>query len=383
MKENNLNKVSKVSGKKVVVFLIASYERGGMETVLNKVARDLLEQGVDVVYILGKVHANNLAFPDGVKIHVVGDYIEPSDRTALKLASSIVKCRKKLISLSEIYRGATFVAADMFWGWLSVSVRLKPLYLWLHSSITKLFTSSRTWRVNRRLFRHVDKIVVLGKSMQEEISDLLGPSMLEKTVVIPNPLSIISHDKLYAPGSKRFIYVGRLDNKSKRIDRILKAFSTIKDESWKLVIIGDGPHREYLMELAESLGVNGNIDWAGWQSDPWKYVKDNFGGVEALLLTSDYEGYGMVLVEAMANGIPCVAVDCPVGPGDIIHDGVNGVLIPLTSDEQIIKDLSDVLKEVLEGKFVFDEDKIKASVADHDPSAVVQKWIELIEGHES
>jgi len=262
-------------------------------------------------------------------------------------------------------------------------VRLKPLYLWLHSSITKLFTSSRTWRVNRRLFRHVDKIVVLGKSMQEEISDLLGPSMLEKTVVIPNPLSIISHDKLYAPGSKRFIYVGRLDNKSKRIDRILKAFSTIKDESWKLVIIGDGPHREYLMELAESLGVNGNIDWAGWQSDPWKYVKDNFGGVEALLLTSDYEGYGMVLVEAMANGIPCVAVDCPVGPGDIIHDGVNGVLIPLTSDEQIIKDLSDVLKEVLEGKFVFDEDKIKASVADHDPSAVVRKWIELIEEHES
>jgi len=383
MKENGLNNLNKVSGKKVVVFLIASYERGGMETVLNIVARGLLEKGVDVVYILGKVRPNNLAFPDGVKIHVVGDYIEPSDRTALKLASSIVRCRKKLISLVEIYRGATFVTVDMFWGWLSVSLRVKPLYLWLHSSVRKLFASSRTWRVNRRLFRHVDKVIVLSRSMQEEISGMFGPSILEKTVVIPNPLSTISHGKLYAPGSKRFIYVGRLDNKSKRIDRILKAFSTLKDESWKLVIIGDGPHREYLVELAESLGVNGNIDWAGWQSDPWKYIKDNFGGVEVLLLTSDYEGFPVVLLEAMANGIPCVAVDCPVGPSDIIQHGVNGVLIPFTSDEQIIEDLSDVLEEFLEEKFVFDEDKIKASVADHDTSAVVQKWIELIEGHES
>ena len=379
MKENNLNKVSKVSGKKVVVFLIASYERGGMETVLNTVARDLLEQGVDVVYILGKVRANNLAFPDGVKIHVVGDYIEPSDRTALKLASSIVKCRKKLISLSEIYRGATFVAADMFWGWLSVSVRLNPLYLWLHFSITKLFASSRTWRVNRRLFRHVDKIVVLGKSMQEEISDLLGPSMLEKTVVIPNPLSIISHDKLYAPGSKRFIYVGRLDNKSKRIDRILKAFSILKDESWRLVIIGNGPHREYLVELAESLGVNNKIVWAGWQSDPWKYIKDNFGGVEALLLTSDYEGYGMVLVEAMANGIPCISTDCPTGPRDIIRNGENGFLISLSSEDAIVEELRKALEVILNGQKTFDSFSMKRSSLDFSSEAVVQKWLYILE----
>jgi len=251
----------------------------------------------------------------------------------------------------------------------------------LHGSVEEVFVSSRKWIVNKKLFLRVDRLVALSESMRKEISNFLGEKVLRKTLVISNPATTDVRESLYSPGSNRFAYVGRLDKTQKKVYRIIRAFGMIERHDWELIIVGDGPEKENLYDLAQSLGINERIIWAGWQSDPWKYVKDNFGGVEALLLTSDYEGFPAVLVEAMANGIPCVAVDCPTGPSDIIQHGVNGVLIPFTSDEQIIKDVSDVLKEFLEGKLAFDQDKIKASVADHDPSAVVQKWIELIEGY--
>jgi len=216
--------------------------------------------------------------------------------------------------------------------------------------------------------------------MKEEIRNFFKEDVYKKTFIIPNPLTInhFGLQSLYSPGCNRFVYVGRLYNKQKRIDRMLKALSALKDFNWELVIVGDGSDREYLVDLARTLRISNRVSWAGWQSNPWDYIKEK-GGVEAVLLTSDYEGYPTVLVEAMANGIPCVAVDCPTGPGDIIQNGINGVLIPFTSDEQIVKDLSQVLKQFLDGKLMFDEDKIKASVVEHDPSMVVEKWIKLIE----
>jgi len=163
---------------------------------------------------------------------------------------------------------------------------------------------------------------------------------------------------------------------------MLKALSALKDFNWELVIVGDGSDREYLVDLARTLRISNRVSWAGWQSNPWGYIKEK-GGAEALLFTSDNEGYGNVLVEAMANGIPCVAVDCPTGPRDIIRDGVNGILIPLTSDEEIVQRLSEVLKGFLDGVFVFDEEKIKNSVVENDPSVVVEKWIDLIEKYQA
>jgi len=160
------------------------------------------------------------------------------------------------------------------------------------------------------------------------------------------------------------------------------ALSSVGYENFELVVVGDGEDKEELQNLATQIGVGDHIIWAGWQPDPWGYV-NSIGGVEALLLTSDYEGYPTVLVEAMANGIPCLAVDCPTGPSDIIEDGVNGILIPLTSDEEIIERLREVFEGFLEGKFVFDEEKIRNSVVKHDPSVVVEKWIELIEKHKA
>jgi len=364
--------------KEVVVFLFSLYSRGGLEKVTNVLASELVNRGYKVVYAIDRFDEPHEVFPEKVKVHVFAEYLAPSRRRTLTFVRGWVRSRSKLLELKSCYPNAVYVSvSSLYSAWVAVSANARPLFLWLHGPVEEVFASSRKWIVNKKLFVRVDRLVALSENMRKEIANLLGEKVLRKTFVISNPVSTDVRESLCSPGSKRFVYVGRLSSE-KRADRILKAFSRVDNIDWELLIVGDGPEKGNLYDLAQSLGINERIIWAGWQSDPWRYVK-SVGGAEALLLTSDYEGFGLVMVEAMANGIPCVAVDCSTGPGDIIQNGINGVLIPFTSDEQIVKDLSQVLKQFLDGKLMFDEDKIKASVVEHDPSMVVEKWIKLIE----
>jgi len=369
-----------------IVFLRPFFQIGGTENVMNTLSTQLMKKGYKIVYVLNRTNDIQTKIAEGVQVISIDSPIPTSGANIFNVLQLSLRMAKQYRKIKALYKGSVFVALDagtISHFWASFFAGLRPLYLWMHSSIKEAYASSRNWVFNKWIFRLADGTIAITAEMANEVEELLGNGYHNKIMVIENPLTLSIKRNLYSRGSKIFVYVGRLDNNPKRIDRILKAFAKLVSRNFKLVIVGDGKDKAKLQAMSEELGIDRNMIWAGWQNDPWSYIKDNFGGVEALLLTSDYEGYGMVLVEAMANGIPCVAVDCPVGPSDIIQDGVNGVLIPLTSDEQIIKDLSDVLKEFLEEKFVFDEDKIKASVADHDPSAVVQKWIELIEEHES
>jgi len=368
--------------KNVVVFLFSLYSRGGLEKVTNVLAKELVTRGYQVVYAIDAIDEKHEIFPERVEVAIFGDYLAPNERHVLAFVRNFLLARSNLVRIKETYPNAVYVCVgSMYSGWAALSSKARPLFMWIHGPVKEVFASSEKWIINKKLFFLADIVVVLSENMRNEIGHVLGKELLHKTLVIPNPVSTITMEGLHSPGIKCFVYVGRLSFE-KRVDRIIRTLPLIGRDNWKLLIIGDGPDKERLYRLAESLGVNENIEWAGWQSNPWGYIKER-GGVEALLLTSDYEGYPTVLVEAMANGIPCVAVDCPTGPSDIIEDGVNGILIPLTSDEEIVERLSEVLQGFLEGKFVFDEEKIKDSVVEHDPAMVVEKWIDLIERYKA
>jgi len=365
--------------KRSIVFLCARFSHGGLETVMNRLSSELILRGCNVVYAIGQLAEDHIPIPEGVNVYDLRYYLPPEERSIAKTFSSLLKARKQFKSISKMYPGSIFVvASDMFSPWAALIAGVRPLYLWIHVSIEVVYAGARNWKFNRRLFRLIDGTIVLTPEMKDEIARLVGEDVVNKVIVIYNPLTTLHTYNLYAPGSRRFLYVGRLDNEQKRVDRLLKALANFRDEGFKLTIIGDGKDREKLVSLSNELGIADKIEWAGWQSDPWEYVK-NTGGAEALILTSDYEGFPAVIVEAMANGIPCISTDCPVGPSDIVQNERNGVLIPLASEEVVIESLVKTIRTFFDGAIRFDVSTIKQSVNTNRPEIVAESWLKLID----
>jgi UDP-D-galactose:(glucosyl)LPS alpha-1,6-D-galactosyltransferase len=138
----------------------------------------------------------------------------------------------------------------------------------------------------------------------------------------PNPIKNCIEKIITRPQKPIFIFVGRLDNKQKNISFMLKALSKIGPPNWELIIIGEGNDRKVLMALSKNLGISDKIKWHGFKTNPFNDLQE----VSALLLTSRFEGFGMVLVEANQRGIPVISSDCLSGPEDIVIPGINGHL---------------------------------------------------------
>lgn len=144
--------------------------------------------------------------------------------------------------------------------------------------------------------------------------------------VIPNPLSVypkdVSNDTDRPFG--RIISVGRLE-KVKGFDFLISAFALISDKcpNWRIDIYGAGSCEEELLDMIASKGMDGRISIC----TPTEGIYDEYLRSDFCVLSSRHEGFGMVLLEAMSCGIPCVAFDCKYGPGEIIKSGYSGLLV--------------------------------------------------------
>ena len=115
-----------------------------------------------------------------------------------------------------------------------------------------------------------------------------------------------------------------------------------RDLKAKLWIVGDGPERPYLESLAAGLNITDDIVFWGFQENLYKFIKKS----DIFVHTSLFEGFGNIILEAMACGVPVIATDCPFGPREIINNGENGILVPVSDEGALAK----ALKMVLENK---------------------------------
>jgi len=164
--------------------------------------------------------------------------------------------------------------------------------------------------------------------------------------LVYNPLPLYSGKLIQKPPSPKFLYVGRLTDDDKNITFMLNGLSKLKNKEWSLKIIGTGKDENKLKNLANKLKISDKIEWLGFKKDPYSEIDY----ATALLLTSRWEGFGMVLVEANQRGIPVISSDCKSGPKDIVIPGKNGYLYK----EGDINDFVRVISGVMDGKLHFD-----------------------------
>ena len=153
--------------------------------------------------------------------------------------------------------------------------------------------------------------------------------------VIPNPLPLYI-EKLSGCQRKegRIISVGRLATE-KRYDRLINAFAILADKYplWYIDIYGYGPEEKHLLEIIRMQGLMGRINI----HKPTSQIYKEYESSQMLVLSSDLESFGLVLIEAMACGTPVVSVNCPHGPSEIIDDRETGLLSEMNVDDLAIK----------------------------------------------
>lgn len=155
---------------------------------------------------------------------------------------------------------------------------------------------------------------------------------------------------------KHFIFIGRIQYRGqKNLKLLLGALQNLRG-NWVIDFYGAGPGmincKAYIKRHPQ---LRSRIIWHGWVTNPWPEIKQ----ADALLLSSKFEGLPMVLLEAMAHGVPCVSSNCPTGPDDIIQTGKTGFLYPIAE----IGKLHHILKQIVSGYQFEDGPAVQASIA--------------------
>ena len=203
--------------------------------------------------------------------------------------------------------------------------------------------STRNRLLRRMLYPRADALVVQTAGLR---SWALGFVRRESAVAIPNPLCSPPLD-VPAPGDrqKRVVAIGRL-TREKGVDILLHAaaIAVLRHPDWEFWIYGEGPERTSLLQLAERLGIRNSVHFAGLTSEPETVLQH----ASIFVLPSRYEGFPNALVEAMAAGAAVVAADCASGPAEIIHDGIDGRLVPVEDPHAMASAIGELIRSPAE-----------------------------------
>jgi glycosyltransferase involved in cell wall biosynthesis len=219
----------------------------------------------------------------------------------------------------------------------------------------------------------IDAIVALTEAdRQSHARNLEG--LPTRVLAIPNALPWKIADKPAAKREPVIVGAGTLvPNKGHR--RLIEAFAPVaaRHPEWRLHIYGRGREREPLQGLIDDLGLHDRVVLKGF-SRRFKSVLDH---ASVFALASHYEGFGMVLVEAMSRGVPVVSFDCPTGPRHVIADGRDGLLVP----DGDIAAMTDALDRLIADSTLREELSTAGldSARRYEPRALRRRWLRLFD----
>ena len=226
----------------------------------------------------------------------------------------------------------------------------------------------------RYTYGKCDRFVVLSSRFFGMTSQFIWKNHCSKLVSIPNPITIDGEYSELGIKENVVLYVGRIEYKQKRNDRLVDVWNEMGEirKGWKLVIVGDGPDRHNLQKLIEQRNLSDSVEIVGFQSPVDYYKRAKF-----LLLTSDYEGFGLVIVEAMKFGAVPIVYGSYEAVYDIVDSGKHGFITPMPFSAQ---ETADVLSRLMS------DDALRSQMSrraverskDFNLDSVVRRWEDLV-----
>jgi len=310
---------------------------GGTERVTSHVA-NLLVAKVSKVDILS-IHQTSLNtfFPIDNNVGQLSLYTHE-----ISLLKSIVPASYKLYCIAKKYDVAIFSDTQMslLSGFTALFSKTKVL-AWEHFNSTIVTRFGSRWFGRKLAARLSDLVVVLTK--QDQSSWQAKYWLKNQVKVIPNPSSIKLKDKaINELRTSTVISVGRYTDQ-KGFDLLIQSWAAIDEnirQAWQLKIIGpNGSAKPDLVRQIEMLGINNVV-----LADTCENMAAEYDNADVYVMSSRYEGFGLTLIEAMSSGLPVVAFDCPMGPGEII-DNQYGIIVEKENTSALSEAISQLITD--------------------------------------
>ena len=348
-----------------ILFVIHGLRSGGAEKVLIMLANYLVTIGYQVSILIFTTEEPFYDIHSSVKLIKIEHIPDKKGLfPKLKFIFTRVNLLRKIFKNENPDIVISFITMMNIYSIVAAKLARKKIIVSEHTNYT-VDSKSISGFIRRLVYPFADFVVVLTNYDKEQYA------FVKNVHVIKNPL-VLSNNYTNCVRENIVLGVGTLIP-LKGFDMLIKAFSKLEENAWKLVILGEGPDREELQNLIDELDLRDKVSLPGMTKDVEKYYRK----ASIFVLSSRTEGFPGVLCEAIGYGCASIAFDCLTGPSDIIEHNINGILV----DPENVNKLSQEIQKLI------DDPELRSSLSLHsqkitsllDIKTISNEWIKLFD----
>ena len=337
--------VSDFVRRKKVLFIMQSLQGGGAERVTLDVIKYLdknkFEPSILVVNYFGDLKSS---IPKNIKVIKVLSETKKTFFHPYKVLRAVTKAAKNVdLIIGSLEMTPTYLAS------IASILTKKPSIGWVHTDVQQYPKTNNIihkFFINK-LYTKLKVIVAVSNGAKDSFEKMF-PQIHVPVKRIYNPIRIDDIHRMLGEKNELddikepiVLGVGRL-TELKGFEDLIKAHKYLLNNNLpnKLLILGEGEQRESLEKLILDLNVQDSVILKGFVANPYKYMRS----ASVFVLSSKYEGFSIVIAEALSVGLPVVSTNCPSGPSEILEDGKYGLLSPVNDYKELALNITEMLE---------------------------------------